>query len=303
MRRLALLLLFLFALPLRAGSYKADDGVQLHYEVIGRGRPVVLLSGGPGFAPGYMRALADGLTGDFSFVLFHQRGTGLSAMETVNTETHALTKLVADLDGLRRELKQEKLVIVAHSWGGILAMMYAAGHPDRVGALALVNSGGPTLQAVPKFASNLDARLTGEERAAVKLWSSPEKVAENRKRAVLELTRARTPGYFADRKKAHLFLDGLDEGSLNDAVFWSIIVQIPFNFDLRPSLNAFDAPVLVIHGRQDPLESGAEVHEAFAGSRMVWVDDAGHFPWLEQPKKVRKALGEFLREAGRETRK
>lgn len=201
--------------------------------------------------------------------------------------------LVGDLDALRLQLKQDKLVILGHSFGGILAMMYAREHPDRVAALALVDSGGPTLEAMMKFNANLEARFSDEEKAAIKEWSDPARLKEQHKQAVLQLTKAKTAAYFADRAKAHLLSDELDETSFNDGVFWAIVPQM-MTLDLRDGLDKVKAPVLVIHGKQDPLESGDEVHETFAGSRYVAIENAGHFPWLEQPETFYKTLGEFL---------
>ena len=292
MRRL-LLLVLLLSLPLSAATFKSDDGVTLHYEVLGKGEPVVLLSGGPGFSPDYMRPIADTLAKKYAAVLFHQRGTGKSKLEKYDGEALEFRKLTADLDALRRELKQEKLTLVGHSFGGILSMMYAREHPDRIRALALIDSGGPTLSAVPKFNTNLEARFTDEEKARIKEWSDPERRKANHKLAVLEITKAKTPAYFADRTKASLLIEPMNEESFNDAVFWAVVMQMTA-LDLRAGLEQVKAPVLVIHGKQDPLESADEVHAAFPGSKLVVIENAGHFPWLEQPEKVYGPLGTFL---------
>jgi proline iminopeptidase len=289
-----ILLALALATSMHAATFRADDGTVLHYDVAGKGDPVVLLSGGPGFSPGYLRPIADHLASKYSCILFHQRGTGLSTMSEVNAKTLALGTLTADLEALRRELKVEKLTIVAHSWGGILTMLYLRDYPGRIGRLVLVDAGGPTWQSVPKFAANLEARMTDEERAAVRTWSSSEKVAENRKRAVYELTKARTPAYFADRSKAASLLAAFDEDAFNDQVFLAIAFQISPAFDLRAGLKDFTGPVLVIHGRQDPLETAQEVHDAFPTSRLEILDDAGHFPWLEQPERFYAILDEFM---------
>lgn len=288
-----LALVLLVTQPLLAATFRSDDGVTLHYEVIGKGEPVVLLSGGPGFSPDYMRPIAEQLSRRYAAVLFHQRGTGKSVVEKYDGDTFELKKLVADLDALRRELKQEKLTLVGHSFGGILSMMYAREHPDRIRALALLDSGGPTLASVPKFTSNLEARFTAEEKTRIAEWSSPERRKENPKRAVLEITKAKTPAYFADRSKAQQLTDPMDEQTFNDGVFWALVMQM-MTLDLRPGLDKVKAPVLVLHGKQDPLESAEEVHATFPQSQLVWIENAGHFPWLEQPEKTYSALTSFL---------
>jgi proline iminopeptidase len=294
MRRLLLILLVLVGLPTLAESYRSHDGTTLYYDVVGKGTPVVLLSGGPGFSPEYLRPIADKLGGSgHAFILFHQRGTGKSVIETYDSNALSFKNLVGDLESLREHLKQEKLTILGHSFGGILAMTYAREHPDRVAALALVDSGGPTLKAMAKFNANLEARFSDDEKARIKEWSDPARLKEQHKQAVLELTKAKTAAYFADRAKAHLLSDSLTEASFNDGVFWAILPQM-MTLDLRSGLDKVKAPVLVIHGKQDPLESGDEVHETFPGSRYVVIENAGHFPWFEQPEAFYKTLGEFL---------
>lgn len=293
MRRL--LLIFLLGHPLLAESYRSHDNTTLYYEIVGKGTPVVMLSGGPGFSPEYLRPIAEKLGGSHAFVLFHQRGTGKSVIETVDANALSLKNLVGDLEALRVQLKQEKLVLVGHSFGGILAMMYAREHPDRIAALALIDSGGPTLRAVPKFNANLEGRFSDDERAKIKEWSDPARMKEQHKQAVLEITKAKTAAYFADRAKAHLLTDTLTDSSFHDGVFWSIVPQM-MALDIRSGLEKVKAPVLVIHGKQDPLESGEEVHETFPGSRFVLLENAGHFPWLEQPERFYAALGGFLSE-------
>jgi proline iminopeptidase len=298
MRSLILALALLLTLPLSAATFQSDDGVTLYYDVIGKGEPVVLLSGGPGFSPEYLRPVADALATKHSLVLFHQRGTGKSALAKYDGSVLELKKLVADLEALRRELKQEKLTLAGHSFGGILSMMYARAHPDRIRALALIDSGGPTLQSVPKFNANLEARFSDEEKLKIKEWSDPERKKTDHKRAVLEITKAKTPAYFADRSKAQLLIDSMNDQWFNDAVFWGVVMQMAA-LDLRAGLEKVKAPVIVIHGKQDPLESADEVHATFPGSRLVLIENAGHFPWLEQPEKVYAALDGFL--AGLET--
>ncbi len=291
-----LFLVLSLSFSLHAATFQSHDGTTLHYEVVGKGQPVLLLSGGPGFSPEYLRPIAEKLGEKHAFVLFHQRGTGKSVVAKYDSAELSLKKLVADVEALRKELKVEKWTIAAHSFGGILTMLYAREHPQRIGAIAFIDAGGPTLQSVPKFTANLEARFTAEDRAAIKEWSG-EKAKTDHRRAVLEITKAKTPAYFADRARARPLMDSLTEESFHDGVFWSIVPQM-MAMDLRAGLEKVKAPVLVLHGKQDPLESAQEVHATFPGSTLQLIEDAGHFPWLEQPAVFYAALGAFLAGVG-----
>ena len=282
-----LFLALILTVPLLAETFKSADGTVLHYDVIGGGAPVVLLSGGPGFSPDYLRPIAEKLAKKYQFILLHQRGTGRSSDAT----SLQMVKLVEDLEALRKTLDEPKLVLIGHSFGGIVSMMYAREHPDRVGMLVLIASGGPTLKSMMKFNATLESRFTAEEKASIAEWTA--RMKDDRARAVFEITKAKSAAYFADRSKARLLTDPMTVESFNDATFWALAPQM-MALDLRAGLEKVQAPVIVIHGKQDPLESAQEVHETFPASQLELIDDAGHFPWLEQPEKFYKTLDGFL---------
>src|SRR5947209_10706483 len=139
----AFVLVALLAAAAPAAELRTADGVTLHYDTFGNGDPVLVLSGGPGFAAAYMLPVARHIGQAHRAVLLDQRGTGQSHVDAYDAKTINLAAFVADIEALREQLGAETLAIVGHSWGGMLAMSYAAAHPGRVGTLILVDSGGP----------------------------------------------------------------------------------------------------------------------------------------------------------------
>ena len=282
-----LALLFLFALS----SFTTSDNVTLHYETLGHGDPVVILSGGPGFAAGYMKPVADVVARHHRAVIFEQRGTGRSAVSSYETLT--FDSAVSDLDALREELKVKKLTIVGHSWGGMLAMLYAQAHPDRVERIVLIDSGGLSIAFMQPFSRNLAARATAEDLDAMAYWRNPERKKANPRHAAVEAVKAKTPAYFYDRRKALIFAKSLHDDGYDPATFAALGRQFD-KFDVREGMKKLDVPVLIIHGRQDPLAAGEELHAGIPGSKLVWIEKSGHFPWAEQPVAFRKAIEPFL---------
>ena len=113
------------------------DGHQVYVEQSGnpKGRPVVVLHGGPGGGSSpAMRRYFDPAT--YRIVLFDQRGCGRSkphAEVTANTTWH----LVADIEHIRRRLGIDNWIVFGGSWGATLALIYAQAHADRVAHLIL----------------------------------------------------------------------------------------------------------------------------------------------------------------------
>ena len=277
------------------GSF-VSAGVELHYRSAGSGTPAVMLSGGPGFTVDYMVPVGDFLPPNYRRIYFEQRGTGRSRPAKLNPESMTLQTVVEDLEALRLHLKQDRLLLVGHSWGGMLAMAYAAAHPDRVDRLILVDSGGPTLEFTQWFGDNIEARLRPEDLEARNYWRAAAKNGVAPDKVSLENIRAIVPGYFFDRKKGLAFAAELKDGILHNDVNELLFADLGKHYDVRPGLRKLDRLVLIVEGHQDPIgdKTAEDIHALIARSTLIYINKSGHFPWIEQPDDFRRAIGEFL---------
>jgi proline iminopeptidase len=277
------------------GSF-TRDGIVLHYHTAGSGSPVILLSGGPGFEVDYMLPVGDFLPASYQRVFLEQRGTGRSRVE-LTSDTMTIRNVVEDLEALRVHLKQERLFLVGHSWGGMLAMAYAAAHPDRIDRLILIGPGGPTLEFTQWFPDNIRMRLRPEDLEAERSWDDAEKRGVDADKAALEGIRAITPGYFFDREKGLAFAKQLTDGTVHVKVNQLLFDDMAKHYDSRPGLQKLNRPVLIVQGHQDPVgdKTAEDIHAAIKNSVLIYINKCGHFPWLEQPEALRKAISEFLR--------
>ena len=73
-------------------------------------------------------------------------------------------------------------------------------------------------------------------------------------------------------------------------------------YDSRPGLRQIDRPVLIVQGHQDPVATRPLKTFTRRSSRSVltYVNQCGHFPWLEQPDDFRRILAEFFTSTARE---
>jgi proline iminopeptidase len=293
--------LVVLALLVFSGVASAEDGsftrngVVLHYRTAGSGAPVVILSGGPGFEVDYMLPVGDFLPPSYQRVFLEQRGTGRSRVE-LTSDTMTISHVVEDLEGLRVHLKQERLFLVGHSWGGMLAMAYAAAHPDRVDRMILIGPGGPTLEFTQWFPDNIRMRLRPEDLDAERSWDDAEKRGVDPDKAALEGIRAITPGYFFDREKGLAFAKQLTDGAVHVKVNLLLFDDMAKHYDSRPGLQRLDRPVLIVQGHQDPVgdKTAEDIHTAIKTSVLTYINKCGHFPWLEQPDAFRRAIANFL---------
>ena len=119
------------------------NGAKLFCTVLGQGEagrePLIVLHGGPGMAQDYLRPYMDKLAEGRQVIYYDQRGGGRSECDGA-AEKLSLEVSIEDLDAVRREFGFEKVSILGHSWGGLVAMRYAAAHPEAVNKLILLNS-------------------------------------------------------------------------------------------------------------------------------------------------------------------
>jgi proline iminopeptidase len=277
------------------GSF-TRDGVQLFYRTAGSGTPAILLSGGPGFTVDYMIPVGEFLPASYQRVFYEQRGTGRSRLPAMTPENMTLQHVVADLEALRVHLRQERLFLVGHSWGGMLAMAYAAAHPDRVDRMITIGPGGPTLEFAQWFNDNIRMRLRPEDIAAERYWDDAPRRGVDVDKAALESIRAITPGYFFDREKGLAFRSMLTDGTITVRVNELLFADMAKGYDSRPGLARLNRPVLIVQGHQDPVgdKTAEDIHKAITSSMLKYINQCGHMPWIEQPDQFRRILAEFL---------
>ena len=279
-------------------SMKTADGRTLGYHTMGRGPVLVCHPGGPGFSSLYFGDLA-GLWERFTLVLLNPRGTGNSGRPG-DSRAYQIGDYVSDVEELRVHLGLEKLLLLGHSHGGVVAQAYAARHPGRVERLVLASTlarfGGPQQEAMREGMDKRsgqpwypDAVAALEEEQEGK-FSSDEEMAE--------LVFRELPLYFAHFGGAEAgYLDTHKTEKLNADALKLFNKEIFETFDLRGELGAISAPTLVITGEADFIcgpVCAEEIVGGIKGARKVIVGDSGHMIFVEQPEEFEREVAEFL---------
>jgi cis-3-alkyl-4-acyloxetan-2-one decarboxylase len=115
-------------------------GLKLHYVDEGAGQPVVMLHGNPSWSILY-RHLIDGLRESHRVIVPDHIGCGMSDKPDDTCYDYTLASRVADLELLLDHLGLDRdLTFVLHDWGGMIGMIYAARHPERVARLVISNT-------------------------------------------------------------------------------------------------------------------------------------------------------------------
>jgi proline-specific peptidase len=115
------------------------EGGTIFYRVVGSGKgvPVVLLHGGPGYTSHYLEPLS-ALGDERPVILYDQLGAGRSDRAT-DTALFRIDRYVRELDSLRRALRLERIHLYGHSWGTMLALEYLATKPSGIVSVVLAS--------------------------------------------------------------------------------------------------------------------------------------------------------------------
>jgi proline iminopeptidase len=274
------------------------DGRRLAYRRVGEGPALVCHGGGPGFSAFYFGELA-GLGEKLELILLDPRGTGASDRPT-DARAYAIEDYADDVEELREHLGLERINLLGHSHGGVVAMDYAARYPDRVEKLILAST-------LARFAQEQVAAMEAAMAAkADEPWfedASAALVAEQKgefetDEELGELAIREFPFYFADYGDAErAYLESLRDDVPNADTLRYFNQEIFETFDLRPQLGRIKAPALVIAGEQDFITGPVCADEIAAGltdARKVLIPGAGHFVFVETPDEFRAAVLEFI---------
>jgi proline iminopeptidase len=263
------------------------EGFDLYYRITGSGAPIAILSGGPGIDCDYLQPVAREIAKTNQAILIELRGTGRSIPSSINAETVNLKLYLSDLEAVRNQLKIDRWTLLGHSAGGMLAMHYAIVYSEQVDRLVLVGPGAVATRFMNSQNDNVMMRLLPSER----------KELQNPNLSFGEAVRITMPGNFFDRAKAAEMAAKFNPESIHPEVTKIMIRELmPPDGDIRPGLRGFTRQVLVVTGRQDPLDPGVqyETHLAFPNSTLELIPRCGHFPWIEQPEEFFRILHEFL---------
>jgi pimeloyl-ACP methyl ester carboxylesterase len=258
----------------------ASDGVELYYEVEGKGFPLVFTHGNMGFGQQFFLQTRI-FRKEYRCILHDLRGCGLSGKpqaEIYDTKIHS-----SDLHTVLQALGVKKAVHLGHSFGGPISLQYYFDYPDEVAGIVFIGSYSAgtqltiTEEQVLQFYDTIQGRQT-----VFQTFITHEKFAKfNPYGAEIEAMlrkEACKPPIYASKATCRGFC----------------------RLDFTERLSALQAPVLIVHGDTDkpiPIETSSQVLATMIpDARLVVVKDTGHFPHMEKPEIVNEAVWEWLEE-------
>ena len=272
----------------------------------GSGETVVLLHGGPG-CPDYLQPVAQLLPAHLRVVTFDQRGVGGSA----GARTFALEDYLSDIEAVRRHLGVERIHLLGHSWGGLLAQVYANKFPQRVASIVLTNSAagvGNHWRQLEREVMAYNRKRSGPAGFIVMgLWAAlmvlPGRVRNLAGRRLLKRV---WRNYFPDNVSApDADAAWLNGASSTAAVKTTAAIKAADTNVLDGLGSRLGVPALLVYGEHDIYSaSKAFVEKRFLPAyHVTTLKDCGHLPWLQAPGAFALLLRDFYSEVAPATEK
>jgi pimeloyl-ACP methyl ester carboxylesterase len=256
-------------------SITTDQGI-VHYEVYGRGKPVILLHGWLG-SWGLWQETMSFLGRYYRTYAMDFWGFGESGKKR---DTYAVQDFVSLVDQFMEQLGIANAPLVGHSMGGTVSLSVAIKYPQRVSKVVVVGS--------PIVGSSLalPLKLAGYRGIAFLLF--------NMMGAFRFGVRAASPIICRDER----FADMMDR-DLSRTTLESFLLSIASlrRTDLRPMLDQIKVPVMGMYGDRDVIVHPRQwepMKRGIAHAHVERFPAAGHFVMLEEPQSFGERLKSFL---------
>jgi pimeloyl-ACP methyl ester carboxylesterase len=194
----------------------------------------------------------------------------------------------AHLAGLLDQLGVGRAHLVAHDFGGLWALQWAADHPEKVASVTVINTGVLLRYRWHRLARIWRTPIAGE----LFMWATTPQVA----RFVLRHDNPGLPEEWVDKIVAHASHEGTKRAVLR---LYRATSPDELEVTLAEPLRMLDPDTLVVWGDADaylPAVQAERQREVFPRAQIEMLPGVGHWAWLEQPDRVAGLVVPFLRD-------
>ncbi|MES2748308.1 MAG: alpha/beta fold hydrolase [Bacteroidota bacterium] len=269
---------------------------KLHYKTFGKGKPILIINGGPGMnCEGFAFIAQELAKMNFKTIIYDQRGTGKSTLEKVNSETLTMDLMVEDIENLRHHLKIDKWTVFGQSFGGMMATYYASKHPETIEKLIFSASGGVNLNFTTYSHQRMYANLTKTQKDSLDYYQDKVDNGDSSMETMKLRAKYLANAYVYDKSNAPIIAQRFTQVKfeINRLVFDNLR---KINYDCSKSFSNFKPKVIVLQGKNDiiSIDTAQEVANAFPNSKLVLMENCGHYGWLDAKDIYFKSINDFL---------
>ena len=263
---------------------------------------VLLLGGGPGFSSWNLEPIQQNIA-SWGYPVLLMDMAGIGANKHLLQEP-PVTQWIKQIHALLGHVaKDQEVILVSHSWGALMAMLYLREHPENINKVILLNPVDPEKKAMEHLTAEIDLRNREETNAAwddEDAWEQKTDVKDSEiDRITLRQIQQVLPTYFLDYKKGQEYAAQFTVDDFNidlNIAAWKEYDANPIQyFEMNQTATDF----YFLECKQDYLMpyNQQAIESQLRLKQSVVLDQCGHFPWIEQKTLFYKALKGFLDES------
>jgi len=253
-----------------------EQGI-VHYETLGRGRPVLLLHGWLG-SWALWRSTLEILSKEFKTYAIDFFGFGESFDRTSD---FSVENFVQSVDQFMDRLGIPKAAIIGHSMGGTVSLAATVRNPEKIVKTTII--GAP----IQGNSLNMLLKFSGYKGIASIMWTTP---------ALLKLFIRGYAYFIANDGRAVGKMIANDISKISADSFFQSIGTLR-ETDLRDQIDVINTPILGVYGKKDrivhPMQSEV-LKECAPTSTIAWFEKSGHFPMMDEPERFHSTILDFL---------
>lgn len=291
---------------LENGNFQTEiDGIKIDYTIKGEG-PVMIVSHPSSGKIGYEMTLQP-LEDLFTMVYYDPRGCGNSTAPD-SIEGYKQAYFVAELEQFREKLGVDDVWLFGHSDQSAIALQYAVEYQENLSGMMLSGTSHiGTIQESNRRRSETEKKRIQESEwfeqvikdwdymiehgtetdslgrdltfAPLRWWCYNEETSKK----VIPISKATTK---AGRRKP-----------INNQIYPAVIPERQKYLDYQEKFQEIKTKILIINGKYDTNNQpkyAEELHELLEQSDLIMIENAGHFPWVEQPDETFGRIREWL---------
>ncbi|MGB5529492.1 MAG: alpha/beta hydrolase [Ignavibacteriaceae bacterium] len=287
------------------GKYYEVNGAKLWTVSFGEGEALVFIAGGPGNNHYGLRRF-DSLSTTHKLVYYDAFGRGKSDTAKVVTE-YSLERDIEDLEDLRKAMGFEKINILGHSYGGVVAQGYAIKYPGNVSHLIIANSFHSYLMWQENCDNSNHEIKTNYPEVWEELMKAREQGAVSSDPVHYEIYGRVPYGFLYAYNPENFKPSGRKPypNPLNIKLYYQMVgrdgdfelTSDIGTFDYRKELKDLKMPILIYGGRYDRVavpRMMIEYKMYCPQAEFVMFEESGHNPQVEEPEATIDLIREFL---------
>jgi len=281
------------------------DGYKINVETLGSGNPVFFFAGGPGNSHDYMQGAFGHYYKNCQVVFIDLLGRGKSDDAKIKAE-YSIENDVHIAEEVRKLLALDKISVVGHSYGTVVAQAYAVHYPEQVNKMVLISG----FHSGEMWQANCDSYNHYAKTHFPEKWKvvdSLRALGYISSDSVFSKHYGSFPTkyiYYHDTKVKAVRPKAAYRNWNNDVYYGMIGRDADFfvsgtmmDTDFRKDLGKLNIPTLIVAGRYDGVstpEYNVQYKTYLPNAQFEMFENSGHNPYLEEPGKFYELFGDFF---------